>query len=98
MTTVELLRFVNVMLCTAAFGGLVWRLLGRWQVSFTMARIVVILLASLELIVALGTARRAALGGPLNEAQYAVMVHALIVLAVVALWPRLLPQSWTPHK
>lgn len=94
----DVIRFINVLLCTAAFGGLLWRLIGRFTVSFTMARIVVGLLAALELIVALGTARAAALGVPLNEAQYAITVHALIVLAVVAYWPRLLPPSWTPRK
>lgn len=94
----DVLRFINVVLCTAAFAGLLWRLVGRWQVSFRMARIIVMLLAALELIVALGTARAAALDVPLNEAQYAISGHALVVLVVVVLWPRLLPRSWTPRK
>lgn len=94
----DLIRLINVALCTAAFAGLLWRLVGRWEVSFRMARIIVTLLAVLELIVALGTARAAALDVPLNEAQYAISVHALITLGVVVLWPRLLPRSWTPRK
>lgn len=94
----DVIRGINVVLCTAAFAGLLWRLVGRWEVSFRMARIVVTLLAVLELIVALGTARAAALNVPLNEAQYAITAHALVTLTVVGLWPRLLPASWTPRR
>ena len=89
----ETVRLINVILCTAAFGGLMYRLVGRFLVTYPLARCVVGLFAALELIVALGTARRATLGGPLNEAQYFVMGHAVITLIVVVMWVRLIPEN-----
>lgn len=84
------LLHLNAILCTVAFAGLLWRLIGRWPLSYPLARIIVVLFAALELIVALGTARRAALDAPFNEAQYAILLHAVVTLFVVVVWPRLL--------
>lgn len=87
------LLHLNYVLCALAFAGLVWRLVGRWSLSYTLGKVIVSLFTVLELIVAIATARRAALGGPFNEAQYAIMLHAVAVIALVVLWPWLLDRD-----
>lgn len=89
MSAQEVVTQANAVLCTLAFTGLVWRLVGQWPVTRPFARTIVLLLASLELFVALGSARRAALGGEFNEVFVALLVHAVATLVVVAIWPRL---------
>lgn len=85
----DVMRMINMLLCTLVFAGLAWRWIGRWLVSWPLARWVVGLWATLELIVALGTAARAAIGGPFNPVQYVITVHALISLVVIAFWPKM---------
>lgn len=85
--TEDVIRFINVMLCAAAFGGLVWRLLGRWECSSWLVRGAVSLLAALELIVAMATAIAGQQHLPLNPTQYAITVHALLVIGLAAWWP-----------
>lgn len=82
-------RHVSALLCILAFAGLVWRLVGRLNASRTLVSALTALLAALELIVALGSARRAAIGGPFNEAQWFVLAHAVVVLVIVATWDRI---------
>lgn len=89
MTYESLIRNANAILCTLVFAGLLWRMIGRWALSYPLGRVAVALFAALELIVALGTANRAAIGGPFNPAQYAITVHALVSLVLIAVWPRL---------
>lgn len=89
-TSADLIRHINAALCTIAFAGLLWRLIGRWTLSFPLARLLVALFATLELIVALASARRAQIGGPLNEAIYLIMAHAIVTIVVIILWPRLM--------
>ena len=83
----DTIRMVNMLLCIAAAGGLVWRFIGRWMISWPLARWVVGLFAALEFIVAMGTAYRAAAGGPFNPVQYVITVHALTTLCIVVIWP-----------
>ena len=85
----DAIRFVSVLLCTAVVAGLLWRMIGRWSLSFPLGRAVVALWAALELIVALGTAARAQLGGPFSPAQYLIIGHSLASLALIVYWPRL---------
>lgn len=89
MTPVDVLAQANAVLSTAAFAGLLWRLFGRWPMMTRFATIIVGLLASLELIVAMAVARRAALGGEFNEVQLLILAHTVATLAVVATWPAL---------
>lgn len=84
----DVTRILNMLLCTAVFAGLVWRLIGRWVISWPLAKWVVGLWAALEFIVALGIAARTAIGGPFNPIQFAIMVHCLVSLVVIAVWPR----------
>lgn len=80
----------TAILCTAAFAGLLWRLLGRWTLyPNRLARIALALFAVLELIVAMGAARAAALEHPLDQVQYLILAHAGVTLAVIALWPHI---------
>lgn len=88
----ELLRHVNVFLTMLVFAGLVWRLVGRWTLSFRLGRLVTTLFALLYLFISLGTARAAAGNFPVNEIQVLIGLHALATLAVIATWPRLLPE------
>lgn len=83
------IRHVTALLCILAFAGLMWRLLATLGATRTLVSAVTALLAVLELVVGLGAARRAALGGPVNEALYAILVHAVLVLALVIAWNRL---------
>lgn len=84
------LREFNALLTTVVFAGLLWRLIGRWPLSSWLSRCVLMLFAAIELIVALSTARAAALGAPFNEGQYAITVHSAATLLVIVAWPRLL--------
>lgn len=94
---VELYRFINVVLTSAAFGGLVWRLVGRWTLSYMLAKIVVALLAVAELLFAVAVARQAALGNEINEASFGITLHALAILWVVIWWPWLLQRDPPRH-
>lgn len=85
----DTIRVINMLLCTAAAGGLIWRFIGRWMISWPLAKWVVGLFAALEFIVALGTAFRAAAGGPFNPVQYIITIHALLTLLIIAIWPSL---------
>lgn len=87
---VDLLRALNVLLCSAVFGGLLWRLIGRYSVSFPLARWITGLFATLEFIVAMGTAFRAAVGGPFNPIQFVITVHCIVTLMVIWKWPTLM--------
>lgn len=75
-------------LCVVAFAGLLWRLFGRLNASRTLVTATTALLAALELLVALAAARRAAIGGPFNEAQWFVLAHAVVVIGLVIAWDR----------
>lgn len=96
----DVLRAFNVFLCTAVFAGLLWRMVGRWTLSWPLARWVTGLFAALELILALGIAYRARAGGPFNPVQYLVVLHSLVSLGVVWAWPRLMQGTHLerPHK
>lgn len=85
----DVIRLVNMLLCTAAAGGLLWRLIGRWMISWALAKWVVSLFAALEFLVAIGTAYRAAAGGPFNPVQYIITIHAILTLAIIAIWPQI---------
>lgn len=87
---VDLVELATTLMCAAAFGGLVWRLIGRWPTSYPLARLIVALFALLELLVALAVARRAAIGGEFNEIELVILLHAVFTVVVVAFWPRLL--------
>lgn len=84
-----LVRHISAVVCIVAFGMTLWRLFGRWRQSGVLLRWVAGLLAALELVVACATARAAALQAPLNEAQYAIIAHALVVVFVMTRWRRL---------
>lgn len=91
MTDVQQLVYqITAVACMGAFAGLLWRLIGRWPVSYPLARTVVGLFAALEFIVALAVTRRAALGGEWNEATALVLIHGVITCGVVIFWPWLL--------
>lgn len=83
-------RHLSAALTTLAFAGLLWRLVGKGDLLLPLGRLIVALLTVAELLFALGTARRAVIGGPLNEAQYVVIVHAVAILVVILAWDRLL--------
>lgn len=80
---------LNMLLCTAAAGGLFWRLIGRWMISWPLAKWVVGLFTVLELIVAFASAYRAAAGGSFNPVQYFITAHALTTLVIIAIWPKI---------
>lgn len=88
-TPADVVRHVSALLCLLAFGGMMWRLIGWWDVLRPLSRYGLTLFAVLLLIVGLGSARRAALGGPLNEAQLFIILHAVATLVFLAAWPRL---------
>lgn len=94
-TPIGAVLHLSAFLSIVAFGGLLWRIFGRLGASRTVVTIVTGLLAALEFIVALGTARRAALGGELNEAHWFILAHTVVVLWLVVEWDRIPAQHPT---
>lgn len=90
------MRHVIALACLVAFGALLWRLVGWWDELNGLGRVVTFLLAFIEFILAVGLARRAAIGGPFNEAAYVVLAHAVAVIVAMVAWPRL--KALTPER
>jgi len=95
-TWVEWVRFANALLGLAAFGLLVWRLVGRWPLSDWLDRSVLIMLGSAVLVLSLGAARAAQLGVRFNELAWAALVVNVGTVVVGVLWHRL--RRWPRRK
>jgi hypothetical protein len=94
---VDTLRLINTLTGCAAFGLLVYRLVGRWQGTSWLSRIVVALLAAAELVLGLGAARAAQIHATFNELAWAVLGVNVATCVVGIVWHRLLDPSGRRH-
>ncbi len=81
-------RLGNALLGCAAFGLLVFRLVGRWPGMSWLSRSVVTLLAGAVLVLGLGSARAAQLNLPFNDLGWAALVVNVGAVLVGLVWQR----------
>jgi hypothetical protein len=86
----EPLLATTSLVTSVAAGMILWRLVGRWPVTYPLARMVVALWLLVELIVAVALALRVDLGGPPNPAVWGFLAHSVITIVLCAFWPRLI--------
>lgn len=97
--TDDTLRNIASLLYLLAFAGLVHRTVHPGAVrATTLARLVTGLFAIAEAAIALGTWVRGQIGGPFNPVQYGLMVHAVAVIVVCLMWPRLAARWQRPGE
>lgn len=91
----EIFRLIESMFGVAAFGVMVFRLVGRWPLLSDLSKWVVALLAGANATIGLTAARAAHLNSPFNELGLIGLVVNIGTIIVGLLWWSIVPDE---HK